>query len=75
MTLDPISDVSSPFNAKYDGACQLDTCMRHRVIEQGDVCQFVLGALMHMSCARRVVRNQAAPLCEKCWLYHAGGCP
>ena len=80
MTIDPVSDVTDPFNARYTGTCQLPTCEKrrrgddHGTIEQGDVVQYVLGALVHMVCARRIVRNQVAPLCKTCWLYHAGEC-
>lgn len=75
MTIDPNSDdLSAPFNARYHGQCALMTCERGREIEQGDVAQYVLGDLMHMVCARRVVREQTAPLCDKCWQYHQGGC-
>lgn len=75
MTIDPIRDVSEPFNAKYTGRCSLMTCEKSATIEQGDVCQYVDGELMHMVCARRVVREQAAPLCTDCWCYHVGECP
>lgn len=73
--IDPITELSDPFNAKYSGSCRLQHCEKNRTIEQGDVCQYVGGDLMHMVCARRVVRQQAAPLCGTCWLYHAGECP
>lgn len=76
MSLDPAVDISDPFNAKYSGWCKLNTCERKREIQIGDVCQYVSGDLMHMACARRVARQQTAPLCGTCWLYHPEGeCP
>ncbi len=72
--MNPISDLSAPFNARYAGRCTLMTCERRSVIEPGDVVQYVVDELMHMVCARRVAREQTAPLCEKCWCYHAGLC-
>lgn len=67
---------ASTFNAKYQGRCALPTCERRNEIEQGDVCQYVDGELMHMVCARRVERGQAEKLCPDCYCYHAGDeCP
>ena len=74
MSLDPAVDISGPFNAKYSGTCALDTCERKQVIEIGDVIQFVCDHVMHMVCARRVAREQTAPLCGTCWRYHRGEC-
>ena len=77
MSIDPIHDVSPPFNAKYGGRCDLPTCEKnHGRVEPGDVIQCVGkgNGIMHMVCARRVVRNQAAPLCQTCWNYHEGTC-
>lgn len=72
-TLDPANDVSPPFNAKYAGTCSLPTCERGGVVEQGDVCQYVLESLVHMVCARRIAREQTAPLCQGCYHYHEAG--
>lgn len=74
MTIDPITDISAPFNARYGGLCSLGSCERKQLIDHGDVCQYVEGQLMHMVCARRVAREQSAPLCKDCWCYHEGEC-
>lgn len=74
VTIDPVGDVSPPFNARYRGRCSLDTCEKGGDIEQGDVVQYLHDTLMHMTCARRIVRQQSAPLCSTCWCYHQGEC-
>lgn len=53
--------MSDFFNARYHGVCALPDCTRKREgeIEIGDVCTFVDGALVHLSCAGRVTRGEA----------------
>jgi hypothetical protein len=73
---DRVMTLSDEFNAKYRGWCALQTCERRQEIEQGDVCQYVDGHLMHMVCARRVQRGQSENLCADCFQYHnSGECP
>lgn len=65
------------FNAKYEGVCLAPDCSgtsRRGRIEIGDVCEYVDGELMHLSCAGRVRRGETTPFCGECWLYHFGEC-
>lgn len=62
------------FNAKYEGTCALPSCEKRRVIEIGDVLEYVDDELYHSRCGGRVMRGETEPLCPTCWLYHAGPC-
>lgn len=73
MTIN-LSELSDPFNARYKGTCNLETCERRQRIDQGDVVQYIEGVIYHMVCARRIMREQVAPLCKDCWNYHNGEC-
>jgi hypothetical protein len=50
------------FNARYSGFCEYAQCYKHNTIEIGDGCEYYLGDLMHMRCARAAQRwdNEAA---------------
>lgn len=44
------------FNARYAGQCEYVRCYKRNAIEQGDGCEYYLGELMHMRCARAAQR-------------------